>query len=132
MKKHLVIYTYIILTFAWGIRHTQNNLAADVEYSTRDTGRVNLLCSYWYERFEPRKVLSWWAKTNGVPLTPDVIDKVAAFEYGRFCGVQYSAAGKDNLYILTAYENHLRGFNAQRLTPEPGFWNIYRIIKKEE
>lgn len=43
-----ILAAYLALTFAWGIHHIQHTLMADVSTRTADTGRVNLLCSYWY------------------------------------------------------------------------------------
>jgi len=126
----IIIYAYLVLTFACGIVYTRYSLARDVEYAVLDSGRVNLLRSYWYELWYPREVLQWWASTANAPLTPDVMDKAAILIYGRLYGVKFGMAGTDTMYVLTAYPTRLREFKVERLFPKAGFWNIYRVTKK--
>ena len=110
------IIAYLLLTFAFGIYYTGYSLERDIRESTARTGRVNLLCSYFYENYNPREVLTWWVVTNGSPLMPSVVDKASAIVYGRFLGVRYGESD----YVLTAYPGGLK-----RIDHWTGFWGVY-------
>jgi len=117
MRKRLLII-YLILSFTFGIFYTKYDLQQDVKKAKLTSGRVNLLCSYWYEKWNPREVLTWWVINNRAPLYPGVVDKAAWIVYGQFMSVRYGESD----YVLTAYPGGLK-----RVDPWHGFWGIYEV-----
>jgi hypothetical protein len=118
MKRLLIILAlYLACTAGWGIAHTASVLRADASGPGMENPRVNLLCSYWYEGFNYREVMSLVCGTVSVGVT----DKLATGIYGAMYGIEFSDSCD---YVLSAYP--IPG--AQRVSLKPGFMNLYRRV----
>ena len=127
MKRLLAIY--LIATLLGGMVYTRNRLARDIEDSLENTGRVNLLCSYWYEYWQPQEVMEWYAQTVTDPLVALMpVDKGATLVYARHYAIPFSRVAADTMYVLTAYPSMLKraGLSVERMSSY-GFWGIYRV-----
>lgn len=115
---------YLIATFLFAIMFTAALNARDIEAAAYDTGRVNLLRSYWYEAYAVRDVLQWCA-ANRVTVAPVIVDKAALIVYGR--QYQPPLAG-DSRYALTAYPRRLWGYRLNRVYPAKAtFMAVYEV-----
>jgi len=56
MKTNIII-AYCFLSLFYGIEHIGTILIDDINNKQMKYGRVSLICSYWYERYEPRKLI---------------------------------------------------------------------------
>ncbi len=55
--KQTIIILYCMATLFYGIVHTKSILRTDNLKSSMKYGRVSLICSYWYELYEPRNYI---------------------------------------------------------------------------
>lgn len=81
--KVIIITAYSFLSLVFGIYGVQSTLLDDIKQGGMEYGRVNLGCSYWYELYEPRILISSWKNQEIiVPLFP-LIDRAASPLYWK-------------------------------------------------
>lgn len=122
------IYLYLVLTFIFGIFWTRHILEKDTDTAPFENPRVNLVCSYWYERFNYTEVLTWYSQEVNQPLAVGVTDKLATGIYGNMF-LTSCAKNESFVYILTSYPA-TTGVSLERVNKHQGFVNIYRIRGK--
>ena len=130
-----LLTAYIIATFLLAIPYTVAQANRDNAESTRQTGKVNLLRSYWYESYTVRDVFQWLhgADPNMVVI-PLVCDKAAVKVYAREYGVTLMGQAKLPAIVLTAYPRILippagsYPIQIHRLyPPKPNFMCVYEV-----
>lgn len=126
MRLHGVIVVYCATMLIFGILKTKEILRTDNDTGVRETGRVGLLCSYWYEDYSIRDVVQWPRK-NKVKVVPYIVDKAALAVYSAAYHANWSDNGE---YVLTAYPEVVRNMG-YTLTPVAGkgFMRIWRVSK---
>ena len=79
--KAVLIYCYVM--FIIGIWQTDAILKADIIKGSMAYGRVSLICSYWYERYEPKELIRAWKNKEKLPIVCPLIDRAASPIYWR-------------------------------------------------
>jgi len=131
--KYLFIIFYCYITFAWGINHTQKVLSDDVLSQSWEWGRNTLICSYWYELYQPSETLNWYKRNINQPIVYVSGDKAATPNYlahYKIDGLKQAPA--DSFYVWCIYPNKLNasGYNITRVNPELSWQNIFFVTRK--
>ena len=130
MKNQIIIFLYCFITFTCGLVHIGNTLLTDIKTQSWECGRVSLIASYWYEHYEPNKLLKWYKENIDKPIAVFTCDKVAASLYSRKYNIiiKTSVMPGDEVYLLSAYiENKL---SESRINKDLQFHNIYKAVMK--
>lgn len=128
IKQLLVVCLSFLFLFCT-ILLTQITLIADTELRVSDSGKVNLLSSYWYEGYNPRLVLGEWKQKYDYPIVGDVVDKAAIMVYLRHLNINTGEYGIDTLYVLTAYPRRFGDVIVQEIVGKGEFWGIYQVTR---
>lgn len=127
--KQLLIFCLSFLFLFFTILLTHITLIADTELRVSDSGKVNLLSSYWYEGYNPRLVLGEWKQKYDYPIVGDVVDKAATIVYLRYLNISMGEYSMDTLYVLTAYPQRLGNVHVQEIVGKGDFWCIYQVTR---
>jgi len=120
-----IIILYLFCTFLIGIGHVNKILLRDIQAETWECGRVSLMVSYFYEHYEPNKLLAWYKETINKPLYLLKYDRAATPLYMRRHGVTLGrGVGRGALvYILSSYMEN----DFARINEGIQWQNIYRV-----
>jgi len=86
-KRHdmrlIIITAYCFLSLICGIYSVRTTLSGDIIRGGMEYGRVELGCSYWYELYEPRELISAWKNKEIEPILFPLIDRAASPLYWK-------------------------------------------------
>lgn len=135
MNRLIVIY--ILATFLFAIPYTiysagRDNTTTGIGEAVMRTGRVNLLRSYWYERYAPRDLFCWCVANSVAINAVGVVDKAAFIVYAREYGVTLTGTIGPPINVLAAYFKIGSAGGIKKLYPPgnvPNFMGIYEVTR---
>jgi len=117
---------YCFITMTWGINHTKRILKNDIVTQKWEWGRNELICSYWYDLYNPSKTLKWYKKNINRPLIYVSGDKAATPNYLKHWEVEIHN-GIEYIWCIYPSNIKLNGYSLKRVNPELSWQNIYHI-----
>ena len=132
--KVIYIIFYCYITFAWGINHTKNILRDDILTQHWEWGRNSLICSYWYELYNPSKTITSYKKNINQPIIYISGDKAATPRYlEHYEMTLLREVPPDSFFVWSIYTTVLnsKGYDIVRVNPVLSWQNIFFVTRKK-